>query len=268
MSPDKPAASILFVSHGGGPRPLFDDPEHRELIQFLRQIPEEAPKPEAILVISAHWEEPVATLTSGDAPDLYYDYYNFPPEAYQVKYPAPGDPALATKISDLLAGQNFTAQLNAERGFDHGMFVPLKLMYPDASIPCVQLSLLKNLDPAQHLALGESLQPLLNENLLILGSGFTFHNLGEFFTPISAQKQQLNVDFENYLKDSLGDAQLSEAERRARLENWQAAPGARFCHPREEHLLPLMVCYGAAQSAARKIYSLEIVGKQSSCYLW
>jgi len=125
-------------------------------------------------VISAHWEERVPTITAQGSPPLIYDYFGFPPEAYTITYPAPGNPALAQALYGALEEEGFTPKLDTHRGFDHGLFVPLKIMYPNADIPCVQLSLIKGLDSETHLRLGKALRSLKEQNLLILGSGFRF----------------------------------------------------------------------------------------------
>ena len=169
--------SVVYLSHGGGPLPVLGDESHKEMIAFLKHLPAHLEQPSAIIVISAHWEEDRPTITSGVAPALIYDYYGFPKEAYDIEYPAPGEPLLAQKIFDLLEEQGIEAVLADQRGFDHGVFVPLKLMYPEADIPCVQVSLVRGLEPAEHIRLGKALTGLREEPVLIIGSGFSFHNL-------------------------------------------------------------------------------------------
>ena len=174
------AAQIVYLSHGGGPLPILGDPGHAAMVAFMQKLPKNLRKPEAVLVISAHWEEETATLLSAPNPPLFYDYYGFPAEAYDLTYPAPGNPGLAKRIASMLEQASIPARLDDQRGFDHGVFIPLKLMYPAANIPCLQLSLLRGLDPAAHLALGKALRPFLEEHLLVIGSGFSFHNMGAF----------------------------------------------------------------------------------------
>ena len=128
-------SSVLYLSHGGGPLPLLGDKGHQNMIDFIRNVTPTLIKPTAILVISAHWEEHKPTITSGAFPSLIYDYYGFPKESYEIQYPAPGSPELAHKVFKLLATAGIEAQLDEHRGFDHGLFVPLKIMYPDADIP-------------------------------------------------------------------------------------------------------------------------------------
>jgi len=267
-SSERSSNRILFISHGGGPLPLLGDSGHRELVDTLKQLAGELEKPSAIVVISAHWEAERPTLTSGTSPELIYDYYGFPEESYDIEYPAPGQPELALEIASLMNRQGIDTVLDAKRGFDHGLFVPLKIMYPDADIPCIQLSLISSLDPDAHIRIGEALADLPDENLLILGSGFSFHNMRAFFAPASEETRTLNVSFEQWLIETCTSPDLDEAERRSRLVNWASAPGALYCHPREEHLLPLHVCYGVAGRPAEKSIEFEAIGKKASAYLW
>ena len=266
MASSKP--TVLFISHGGGPLPLLGDPGHAEMVHNLKQVVTKIPTPSAILVISAHWEAQVPTITSGARPELIYDYFGFPEESYEIQYPCPGEPRLAAQVQQVLNKHGIPAQLDARRGFDHGLFVPLKIMYPVADIPCIQLSLMQSLDPAAHIQMGAALAELEYDNLLILGSGFSFHNLRAFFARATPESQMMNAAFEDWLIETCYSAQLSEAERRQRLEHWDQAPYARYCHPREEHLLPLHVCYGVAQRACKEYVTLHILHKQASEYRW
>ena len=199
---------------------------------------------------------------------MIYDYYGFPKESYEIKYPAPGSPDLANKIFNLLVSAGIEAKLDYQRGFDHGLFVPLKMMYPNANIPCVQMSLVNSLQPEAHIRIGKALADLRKDNVLVIGSGFSFHNLKEFFTPSTQKSQAMNENFEEWLIDTCSNRQITEEERGQRLINWERAPAARFCHPREEHLLPLHVCYGVAGTAAKRVFEFEIMGKMASAYLW
>ena len=259
---------ILFLSHGGGPMPLLDDPAHAEMVDCLQKIASVLRKPSAILVVSAHWEERLPTITAGANPSLIYDYYGFPEESYSITYPCKGEPLLASKIYQQLECAGIVSNLDEQRGFDHGLFIPLKIMYPDADIPCVQLSLLDNLDPAQHVSIGQGLQNLAYENLLVIGSGFSFHNMKAFFAPESAESKAMNELFESWLIDTCSNPNISEEERKKRFYEWAKAPGARFCHPREEHLLPLHICYGIANRECTESFQLKILNKKSSMYLW
>lgn len=258
----------LFVSHGGGPMPLLGDPGHSHMVACLQGLAASFPQPQAILVVSAHWEEAVPTITAHSNPSLIYDYSGFPPESYAIEYPCPGDPALAREIQHLLAQREIAANLDEVRGLDHGVFVPLKIMYPAADIPCVQMSLVNTLNAAHHIAIGSALQNLAQHNVLVLGSGFSFHNMRAFFAPANAESLRLNEVFENWLNSTCTNKKMTEPKRRGLLENWATAPGARFCHPREEHLLPLHVCYGVAQAPCTQMHSLTILNKKSSMYVW
>lgn len=262
------AGSMIFLTHGGGPMPLLGDPGHRELVEFLTQIPATLITPSAILVISAHWEEAIPTITGGKTPGLFFDYYGFPEESYAITYPAPGTPELAHKIHRLFLDNGFAAGLDDHRGFDHGVFVPLKIMYPRADIPCIQISLLESLQAQDHMQMGRVLAQLRQENLLIIGSGSSFHNLRAFREPPTGASRQNNEAFEQWLRETFSDETFSQDERERRLLQWEQAPAARYCHPREEHLLPLHVCYGIAARPATRIYTMELMGKTVSAYIW
>ncbi len=258
--------TILYIPHGGGPLPLFADPGHRELGVFLQQITSQLPRPDAIVVISAHWEADTVHITHAAQPELLYDYYGFPDAAYNIAYPAPGAPQLAEELVTVLQQQQIPAQLDKQRGFDHGMFVPLKLMYPEADIPCVQLSLLSSLDAGEHLAVGKALSTFNNDKLLLLGSGLSFHNLPALMR--GQQPDEHNDAFQHWLQETVSAETLEENERWQRLLNWQQAPYADYCHPRSEHLLPLHVCYAAAAGATAQAFQIKLMGKQASAFLW
>ncbi|WDP92463.1 MAG: dioxygenase [Desulfobacter sp.] len=257
--------TILYIPHGGGPLPLMGHDGHRALIRFLKQIHQEIPRPEAVLVISAHWEADAPTVTAQPSPDLLFDYYGFPPETYSYTYPAPGHPVLAARVNDALEQNGLSPVLDPSRGFDHGMFVPMKLIYPKADIPCVQLSLIKGLDPLAHIRMGKALGQIEFDNLLVLGSGFSFHNMAEFGREGDDDR---NTAFDNWLYQVLSDPSLAPGAVNTLLAEWEKAPSARYCHPREEHLLPLHVCYGMAQRQGRRIFNGNILGKLASAYLW
>lgn len=262
---------VIFLPHGGGPLPVLGDPAHAALKQFMQAIPPRLGQPRAILVVSAHWEAPQATVTSAPQPELIYDYYGFPPESYQIRYPAPGAPALAQRVAELLESHGLPCHRDAQRGFDHGLFIPLKLMYPEADIPCMQLSLLSSLDPAAHIRLGEALAPLCDEGVLIVGSGLSFHNLRAFFSAPTEASVADSLAFDEWLRRTLQADGLDDDARAAQLCDWQQAPAARFCHPREEHLLPLHVCFGAAKArglSAEVVFNDRLMGMWTSGFLW
>ncbi len=260
-------AQIVYFSHGGGPLPILGDASHQAMIDFMTRLPSQLTKPDAILVISAHWEESAATLLGAQTPPMFYDYYGFPDAAYAIQYPAPGDPALANRIAGILKENAIPARIDPDRGFDHGLFIPLKMMYPAADIPALQLSLLRGLNPAAHIALGKALRPLLPENILVIGSGFSFHNLRAFSWEGTDASDPANDAFQNWLIEG-NTGSIPQAERERRMVEWEKAPAARYCHPREEHLLPLHVCLGMANAAAKLVFDDKILGKRSVAFLW
>ena len=260
-------AQIVYFSHGGGPLPILGDAGHKAMVDFMRQLPSRLRKPEAILVISAHWEESAATLLGGQTPPMFYDYYGFPDKAYEITYPAPGSPELANRIAGLLNENKLPARIDPRRGFDHGLFIPLKLMYPQADIPCLQLSLLRGLNAEAHIALGKALRRLNGMNILVVGSGFSFHNLRAFDWQSVGAPDPANDAFQNWLIETCSGP-LSQLEREQRLIEWEKAPSARYCHPRDEHLLPLHVCLAMADRPARLIFDDQILGKRAVAFLW
>jgi aromatic ring-opening dioxygenase catalytic subunit (LigB family) len=257
---------VAFIPHGGGPWPFVDigmpKAEVGHLAGYLRGLRElSATPPRALLVISAHWEAAVPTVMTSSHPPLLYDYSGFPPEAYRIAWPAPGAPELATRVGELLAAAGIDSGEDAQRGFDHGTFIPLALTYPAAEMPTVQLSLVRGLDPEQHLAIGRALAPLRDEGVLVIGSGMSFHNLRAFGDP---RAKPIAEAFDRWLRD----AATREPQHRDReLARWATAPGARLAHPREEHLLPLMVIAGAAGSDRGRLgFAGEVFGAALSGY--
>lgn len=231
-----------FISHGGGPWPYMEEmrPMMRILAESLADMPRQiGVTPKAVLCISAHWEEKAFTAMSNPRPGMVYDYGGFPPHTYEVVYPAPGAPEVAQRVVELITAAGLPAQLDAQRGFDHGTFSPLVVIYPNADVPVLQLSLKTGLDPVIHLALGKALAPLRDEGVLIVGSGLSYHNLRMFGPAARAPSKA----FDDWLQDTMA---APPAEREARLLDWASAPSARVSHPREEHLIPLMVAVGAA----------------------
>jgi aromatic ring-opening dioxygenase catalytic subunit (LigB family) len=261
---------VLYIPHGGGPcffmdpMPGFPPTMWNGMEAFLRGIPAMiGSQPKAVLVISGHWECDEPTVLASEKHTLLYDYYGFPEHTYRLTYPASGSPALGARVQELLKLAGIASQQEHQRGLDHGVFIPFKLIYPEADVPIVQLSLLSNLDPAAHLALGHALSPLRDEGVLILGSGLSYHNLREFFSP-NAAANEASVQFDTWLGNAISAA---PAERERLLIQWATAPGARACHPRSEHLLPLMVIAGAAGTDAGHIcYSEPLLGKAQSAY--
>ena len=246
----------FYVPHGGGPCFFMDDPQGtwRGMERFLRELPAQLPeKPRAILIVSGHWETPGFSLTADPKPGLVYDYYGFPPHTYSLRYGAPGSPELAARAAALLTAAGFPANLDPHRGLDHGVFVPLKVVYPDADVPVVELSLDEGLDAARHLAVGRALAPLRDEGILLIGAGMSFHNLRALGDPRALAPSEA---FDAWLTEA---ALLPGDARAAALSDWAQAPAARVCHPREEHLLPMMVAAGAADGPGRRIFAERVL---------
>jgi len=233
-----------FLSHGGGPWPWMREQfgsAYDVLDASLRDIPRQlGSKPKAVLVVTAHWEGPAFLLSAAQQPGMIYDYGGFPPHTYSIRYDAPGAPALAARAQALLLAASVTAQLDDERGFDHGTFSAMYPVFPEADVPIVQLSLRHGLDPLAHLEAGRALRPLRDEGVLIVGSGLSYHNLRAFNGAGAAASHQ----FDEWLRSAMA---LPPEQRRLALLDWEQAPAARAAHPREEHLLPLMVALGAAE---------------------
>jgi len=255
----------LFVSHGGGPWPFVDG--MREMFaktaQAFRALPQRLPaKPKAVLVITGHWEAATFSVSTALQPPMDYDYSGFPEHTYHLQYPAPGSPALAARVTELLAAGGVPCLPDPERGFDHGTFVPLGLMYPEADVPIVLLSMRSGYDVAEHLRVGALLAPLRDEGILILGSGLTYHNMRGFGNPASTPVASA---FERYLNDAV--SQPDAAQRNQLLVDWTQAPGARQAHPREDHLIPLMVVAGAAgPDRGERIFMDQVLAVDMASY--
>lgn len=230
---------------------------------YLRGLPSDVgQRPKALLIISAHWETERPTLNVGAAPGMLFDYYGFPEHTYRLSYPAAGAADLAPRVQGLLAAAGIASDLDSERGYDHGVFVPMLLSYPDADIPVLQLSLQQDLDPAEHLAIGRALEPLRDEGVLMIGSGLSIHNRRPARGP---DRDEPSEQFDAWLTEAATDP--DPKARAARLALWETAPFARDCHPREEHLIPLMVVAGAAgDDAGRRTYFERVRGKAISAF--
>ena len=248
-----------FISHGGGPWPYL--PALRaalhnleaSLVDIPRQI---GGKPKAVLVLTGHWEASTFTVSSSARPTMMYDYSGFPAHTYEVVYPAPGSPQLAQRVAELTGAAGIDMMQDPVCGFDHGTFVPLVVMFPDANVPVVQVSLKLGYDPGQHWALGRALAPLRDEGVLILGSGLSYHNLRQF----GPEAAGASGTFDTWLQQTLVDSTVGD--RQALLMNWGQAPAARQAHPQGDHLVPLMVALGAAQdeSAVRVYHDTALFG--------
>lgn len=256
-----------FIPHGGGPCFFMDwNPIDAwdKMADFLKGAASTLPQtPKAIVLVSAHWLSPEVSVTSGAHPELIYDYYGFPAHTYELKYPAPGSPGLAAQIERTLKAAGVPCVQDPQRGFDHGVFIPLKLIFPQAQIPVVQLSLNDSLNAEQHLKVGQALEPLRDEGVLIIGSGMSFHNMRAYGNP---QYAPVSDVFDAWLTQAV---ESSPEERHQRLAHWHTAPHARDCHPprAEEHLLPLMTVAGAAgMDAGRKVFSDRVMQTTLSAF--
>ncbi|HEX6137012.1 MAG TPA: class III extradiol ring-cleavage dioxygenase [Casimicrobiaceae bacterium] len=230
----------LFLSHGSPMHAVTPGSVGDAWAALGRRIP----RPDAILVASAHWETSIPMLTGNRKPETIHDFGGFPRELYEIEYPAPGAPDIAARAVELLKGAGITAGIDGCRGLDHGTWVPLRWMYPRADIPVLQLALQPARGTTHHLALGEALAPLRNAGVLIVGSGHATHNLRDWMSRRGdAEPMRYAVEFSHWLEQK-----LAAHEARALLDYRDAAPGAARAHPTEEHFLPLFVAYGAAGS--------------------
>lgn len=247
-----------FISHGGGPWPWI--PRMRAMFAPLERslkdmVAEWETPPRAILMVSGHWEGERVQVMGAARPPMVYDYYNFPPHTYEVVYGAPGAPDVAARVMELLAGAGIAADLDTERGYDHGVFAPMEVMYPEAEVPLLQVSILSSYDPAAHFALGRALAPLRREGVMIVGSGLSYHNL----RLMGAEGAAPSAAFDAWLAETMA---MAPQARTARLMDWERAPAARICHPEEDHLVPLFVALGAAEdeTAVQVYHDVEMMG--------
>lgn len=235
--------SSVFVSHGAPTLVIEQTATH----SFLKKLGTDLPRPQAILCVSAHWTATQPMLGSTDQPEMIYDFYGFPAELYSIVYSAPGDPALAQRVKSLLEKGGFSVGLDAQRGLDHGAWVPLKLMYPEANIPVVQLSVQPRQNAQYHLEMGRALQSLRSEGVLILASGGATHNLREFMgQDIHTPPPEYIRQFDAWLEKAILAGDEEE------LVNWETrAPSPRHNHPTTEHYMPLYVALGAADAGQK-----------------
>mmetsp|Transcript_716 Transcript_716/g.1504 ORF Transcript_716/g.1504 Transcript_716/m.1504 type:complete len:312 (-) Transcript_716:243-1178(-) len=252
----------IFVNHGGGPMPVLG--QQPEVKDFLGAYGAkfEGRSPRAVVVVTAHWEDRQVSVSSGQTHSLLYDYGGFPPESYSLKYPAPGEPGVAATAVKLLEDAGISVRSNPTRPWDHGTFIPLMCMFPDAQVPVVQISLVAGQDPKTHWDIGVALRPLREQGVLIVGSGLSFHNFKYLFAwnPITKHEGIEHAkNFANWLTDTVTDEKLSPEEREAKLVNWLSAPSAAQCHPRggAEHFMPFFVVAGSALGAPGKEVGLE-----------
>lgn len=263
---------VLCLPHGGGPLPVLGEASHTAMVGWVSSLTSRLPsRPTAVLVISAHWEESLPTVQTAASPDLLYDYYGFPKEAYDITYPSKGSPELAHRVKALLEAGGMATAEDPTRGYDHGHFIPMRLLFPSADVPTIQVSLLKSLNAREHLRMGACLRPLRDEGVLIVGSGMPgFHNMAGFALggPGDSEGASVSAAFDDWLAAAVTSA--NPRDRDKHLEAWKsAAPRARAAHPREEHLLPLLVCAGAAgDDTGVRDLKTEILGTQQSGFVF
>ncbi|XP_013195267.2 uncharacterized protein LOC106138612 [Amyelois transitella] len=264
-------APALFVNHGGGPLPLLGDKDHAGLTKFLRDDIQKhinLKLIKGIILVTAHWEENVVTISSGSHHSLYFDYYGFPPESYKYEYDAPGDPELAKRIHQSLKNSGIDSKLDPKRGWDHGVFVPMMLINPKADIPIVQISVLSNQDAEEHFKLGKALHQFRKEGIAIIGSGMSYHNMREFQS--RTKREVVNGEFDEFLnRVCTAD---DESKRRDGLLAWRQQPGATDAHPirAAEHFMPLIVIAGAGGSKpGERIFNWDMSGAfRLSGFIW
>ena len=254
-----------FINYGGGPCFFLEPGPMRdtwsELEGYLRRFADTlSERPRAILIVSGHWEEDRPTVNAGTSPPLLFDYGGFPDYTYRLTWPAPGAPDVAARVRELLGAAGIESGQDTTRGWDHGVFVPMKVVFPAADIPVVQLSLQHGLDPETHLAVGRALKPLRDEGVLIVGSGQTYHNMRGFMSGGGRPDPAADA-FDAWLREAMVDP----ARRDGALVGWEGAPGARAAQPEEDHLLPLMVAAGAASGEPGRIdFHGQALGKPIS----
>ena len=246
MAEDRKRFPAVFIGHGS---PMMI-PDGALGSAFLKRLGQELGKPDAILIASAHWETELPAVSGAERPETIYDFSGFPPAFYQVQYPAPGAPALAARVATLLALADLPARIDPAQGLDHGAWVPLRLMYPDADIPVAQISVQHHLGPVHHLQLGRALAPLRDEGVLILGAGNMTHNLADAFRRMregaDATPDAWALAFDRWVTDAATQGRFDD------LVNYrELAPHARMAHPRDEHYLPLLVAAGAGGDGAK-----------------
>jgi len=253
----------FFIPHGGGPCFFMDDPRGvwKGMEHFLRSLPEHFPeRPRAILLVSAHWETEGFALTGAERPGLIYDYHGFPAHTYELEYPVAGASDVASEAAAHLGRAALPARVDHGRGLDHGVFIPLMVALPRADIPVVEMSIDRSLDPALHMAAGAALAPLRDAGVAIIGSGMSFHNMRGYGNPDFTAPANA---FDRWLSDAVA---MEAAQRADALARWEEAPAARLSHPREEHLLPLMVAAGTARGRGRRIYGEETLRTAISAF--
>jgi 4,5-DOPA dioxygenase extradiol len=232
------ALPTLFLSHGSPMHAIQSGAAGK----VWHDLGERLPRPRAIVMASAHWETGVPMLTGSQRPETIHDFGGFPEALYRIQYRAPGAPDVAARAVELLRAEGIAAGIDGTRGLDHGAWVPLLQMYPDAEVPVVQLAIQTQLGPTHHLRVGRALAPLTRENVLVIGSGHTTHNLRDWMASRQGGEPMPYAHaFAQWLGEKLGTGSLDEL-----LAYREQAPGAVRAHPTEEHFLPLFVALGAA----------------------
>jgi aromatic ring-opening dioxygenase catalytic subunit (LigB family) len=260
---DKAVQPSLYLPHGGGPCFFMDDPQGiwTGMAAFLRGYHKDLPaRPKAIIVVSAHWETKGFAFGAASRPGMIYEYSGFPPHTYQLNYPIAGAPALAARAAELLRSKGIEASVDAARGIDHGLFIPMMLSFPHADIPMIEMSVEKTFDPQLHLDAGKALAALRAEGVLIVGSGMSFHNMRGYGDPRFTAPSE---EFDHWLT-AAAESEPDKCE--ALLAAWRDAPSGRLSHPREEHLLPLMVAAGASHGKGQRIYSEQVMNTAISAF--
>ncbi|TVY60877.1 Extradiol ring-cleavage dioxygenase [Lachnellula suecica] len=272
-----PRAPVIAVCHGGGPMPLMNDPGHAALIKSMTtKVPQALglgtpSAPRAIVLVTAHWSERRPTISNGKKHKLYYDYGGFPAETYKLKYDAPGSSEVAGEVYEVLEKAGLNPEMDSERGWDHGVFVPMLLINPKADIPIIQLSVLSSDSPAQHYAMGQALAPLRDSGIAIIGSGMpTFHNLRIMFSGGANDGgfKKRNKEWSDKLTATVS---IEDAEERGKaLESWREWVGAKEAHPTNgvEHFLPLIVCAGAGDEGKAEAVGDDVMGTDQFSYYW
>jgi aromatic ring-opening dioxygenase catalytic subunit (LigB family) len=273
-----------MTNHLAGPLPLLRDPDHIEIIQSLKsRVPQilkldnQLLRPRAIVLITAHWSTDSPTISTVEKPDLIYDYYGYPPEAYNITYSGRGDLQIANEIVHALEKEGIVnASLDSSRGWDHGVYVPMIFVNPQADLPIVQMSVLSNEDAKQHLRIGRALRALRNKNVAVVGSGFaSFHNLN-MIKPLrdaSSNRRSEIREMSSQWSDSLWKSlSISETEQRwEALMKWRHLPFADTMHPplRGDHMMPLLITAGAAfDDEPTKYYKDKFLGLDILTYYW
>jgi 4,5-DOPA dioxygenase extradiol len=239
----------LFVSHGAPTLAL----ESGGTADFLRDLGKGLERPTAIICVSAHWDRPSPSVSGAASPRTVHDFVGFPQQLYALRYPAPGSPELARKIADALAAIGLQAQVDHDRGLDHGVWVPLTLMYPAADVPVVALSVDSGADPTFHFDIGRALDPFRAQGFLILGSGGATHNLRDVMQrPPLAPPLSYAQEFTEWLCLAVTQGRTGDL-----LEYRERAPHAERAHPTTEHFLPLFVALGAAGAPLGRVLHRE-----------